>query len=108
MSKSRKPKNLKLQKNIRLRRKLAGIVSTQRQIDIQLDRILRDMKRVGWIFERVPLGQRILLHPKIAALVNKEVAKGYSGRQRTTDDEIVNEILWLALRHGDISKHYRK
>lgn len=46
MSKARKPKNL------RLRRKLAKMVSVQRQIDLQLDRILRDMKRAEWIVEK--------------------------------------------------------
>lgn len=46
MSKTRKTKNL------RLRRKLAALVSEQRQIGFQLDRILRDMKRAGWITKR--------------------------------------------------------
>lgn len=46
MSMPRKPKNL------RLRRKMAKIVSTQRQIELHLDRILRDMKRAGWIIEK--------------------------------------------------------
>lgn len=42
----------KTSKNLKLRRKLAKTVSIQRQIDIQLDHILRDMKRAGWITKR--------------------------------------------------------
>ena len=62
------------------------------------------------------LGQQITLHPKIKDLVNTEVER-CNGLPRTkrqealqskpaTTDEVVNEILWLALRSGDISKHY--
>ena len=44
----------------------------------------------------------ILLHPKIADLVN-DLSKKKNG---ATADEAVNEILWLALRSGAVDDHY--
>lgn len=44
----------------------------------------------------------INLHPKIAALVQKEIARSWENDA----DLIVNEILWNALREGDVSGHY--
>jgi len=58
----------------------------------------------------------IVLHPRIAKLLSDEVKRLESlpktKRQEAlkslpaTADEIANEILWLALRQGDIGKHY--
>lgn len=60
--------------------------------------------------------QTIRLHPRIAKLVNDEVYRCnqlprtkfqmIKSPSPTTADEVVNEILWMALRKGDITKHY--
>lgn len=58
----------------------------------------------------------IKLHPNVAALV-LDMVRQCKSRKPTTAERlvagppitrhlVVNEILWLALRKGDISKHY--
>ena len=53
----------------------------------------------------------VKLSPKVARLLHDETercnrlpeTKSRPGRKRVTPDAIANEILWLALREGDIS-----
>lgn len=58
----------------------------------------------------------VRLHPKIAELVMEEMeriaampvpkAQACLSPEPSTVDEVVNEYLWMALRHGDITHHY--
>lgn len=58
---------------------------------------------------------KIELADKVAALLQEEVdrcnrvpkTKAYVGWSQATATEIVNDILWLALRKGDISKGWK-
>lgn len=57
---------------------------------------------------------KILLHPKILALVTAEVKRCNElpkGRvmqiKDTNATDVVNEILWCALRSGDVTHHYK-
>lgn len=62
-------------------------------------------------------GTTITLHPVVATLVEAEVKRcnslpltkrdlALNSIKPTTPDAIVNEYLWMALRTGDIGKHY--
>lgn len=58
----------------------------------------------------------IRLHPKVAKLVRTEVERQRklprtkwqiaTRAKPITPNQLANEILWLALRTGDITKHY--
>jgi len=54
----------------------------------------------------------IKLAPKVAKIVKLEVDRSnagrtYAGWTKTTASEIVNDIVWMALRKGDISKGWK-
>lgn len=74
--------------------------------------ITADAQEIVWRSEKEVFGGtkgivNIKLHPAIRALVNDELNRCKKAKvQSFTADELVNEILWLALRTGNVSKHY--